>query len=414
MAPAIALEALAWIGFAGFAVLVAWRAFLLLVATTPGFARPNPPRAPDGIELPVYTILIPLFKEAAAVPGLARALSQLRWPEGRLDILLLLEESDLDTQAAVSAQDWPAQTRKLILPPGAPQTKPRALNYGLQYARGTLACIYDAEDRPHPGQLLAAYTAFSKGGPDLACVQAPLAAYNHSESWLALHWALEYAVQFGLLLPALARLRLPILLGGTSNHFKMNSLRSLGGWDAWNVTEDADLGVRLARRGLRSGVISTPTFEEAPESIGIWTAQRSRWLKGFLQTWAVMMRHPRDCARQTGWIGFCALQIMLLGTFLAAFLHAPLAIGLLVWLACFGGDPGLPGAILLVAGYGVNAFAVAAAPGPRGMRRWLGAVSLPLYWPLHCIAALRALYGWLRTPHFWAKTPHGLTAHPAH
>ncbi|MEM1105589.1 MAG: glycosyltransferase [Pseudomonadota bacterium] len=408
--PGLAVIALAWLGLAVFTLLVAWRAALLWVATMPGFARSLPAEIPEGVGLPVYSILVPLFREAAAIPGLARALGALDWPPGRLEIILLLETGDEATKAAVEAADWPAGTRQLIAPPGLPQTKPRALNYGLQYAQGALVCIYDAEDRPHPSQLRQAYGAFLRRGPSVACVQAPLAAYNHRGSWLALHWGLEYAVQFGLLLPALARLRLPLLLGGTSNHFRMSVLRRLHGWDAWNVTEDADLGVRLARRGFKSAVIGAPTFEEAPETLRIWVAQRSRWLKGFLQTWAVMCRNPRQTARETGLFAFIALQIMVLGPVLAALAHAPICIGLAAWWIWGGASPSGMALALALAGYGANVYGVLAAPGPAGLRRWLGAVTLPAYWPLQSVAALRAVYGLLRTPHFWAKTPHGLTA----
>ena len=410
--PELVLVALSLAGFVVFCLLVAFRALLFLVATTPGFARRPIVDFADEIELPVYTVLVPLYRESGAIAGLAAALSRLDWPEHRLDVLLLLEAGDDETEAAVRAASWPTGTRRLVVPKGSPQTKPRALNYGLQYARGTMACIYDAEDMPHPKQLKAAYSAFTAAGEDLACVQAPLAAYNHRQSWIALHWALEYAVQFGLLLPALARLRLPILLGGTSNHFRMSVLRSLGGWDAWNVTEDADLGVRLARHGYRSDTIAPPTFEEAPETLGIWTAQRSRWLKGFLQSWAVMMRWPGATIRQTGLFSYLALQAMLLGTCLAALVHGPLALAALAWVLLGHGVLAGPALYLLLIGYAVNAIALIAAPGPRGMRRWLGVITLPLYWPLQSLAAARALYGWLKTPHFWAKTPHGLTAHP--
>ena len=220
LAPALVLMASMVLGFFVFAVLVGWRLWLLAVATTPGFQRGARISDLPETELPIYTVLVPLFREASAVPGLASAMSTLDWPADRIDLILLMEEGDTGTQFAAACANWPIGTRQLILPPGAPQTKPRALNYGLQYARGTLACIYDAEDRPHPSQLKAAFAAFARAGDELACVQAPLAAYNHRESWLATHWAMEYAVQFGLLLPALARQRLPILLGGTSNHFR--------------------------------------------------------------------------------------------------------------------------------------------------------------------------------------------------
>lgn len=407
--PGLAALGLAALGFAVFTALVAWRIALLLVATTPGFARPITPRA--DAQLPIYTVFVPLFREAAAVPGLAEAMGKLNWPAAKLDLIILSETGDTDTIAAVEAAHWPAGTTHLTLPPGAPQTKPRALNYGLQHARGQMACIYDAEDRPHPNQLRAAHAAFLNGPETLACVQAPLAGYNHRQSWLAAQWTMEYAVQFGLLLPGLARLGLPILLGGTSNHFRTAILRRLHGWDAWNVTEDADLGVRLARKGYRSGVIALPTYEEAPETLGVWTAQRSRWLKGFWQSWIVAMRDPAALHREVGTRGALALHLMLAGTCLAALLHGPLMLVLVVMLALGVAVPPA-GLYLLALGYGINAIAALVTPGPRGMQRWLCALTLPFYWPLHTLAAVRALYGWLRAPHFWAKTPHGLTAHP--
>ena len=406
--PSVALPLLSVAAFCTFCCLVAWRAILLFVATAPG-ARQQRANGPAQPLSPVYTVLVPLYREAAAVPGLARAMNRLDWPRERLDLILLLESGDTETIETVAAETWPSGTRTLILPPGAPQTKPRALNYGLAHARGAITCVYDAEDRPHPKQLRAAHKAFISGQADLACVQAPLAAHNARESWLANQWAIEYAVQFGLLLTAQSRLRLPLLLGGTSNHFPTELLRRVNGWDAWNVTEDADLGVRLARLGLRSAMISPPTFEEAPESLRIWIAQRSRWLKGFWQTWLVLMRDVTGARRAIGTLGFLSLQISLLGTCLAALAHAPLA-AFFLYTALTDLALSKTGLALVLAGYGINALAVLAAPGPKGLRRWLGVLTLPFYWPLHTLAAIRALYGWVRSPHFWAKTPHGLSA----
>ena len=408
--PGPALLALSAALFAAFSLVIAWRALLVLVACLP--SRPRKPRG-DAAVAPVYSILVPLYKEAAAVPGLAEAMLNLEWPQDRMDLILLLEADDTETQAAVAGARWPQATRIFILPDGRPRTKPRALNYGLQFARGSLLTIYDAEDRPAPGQLTAAAAAFRTGDPALACVQAPLVAYNHREGWLAGQWALEYRVQFGLLMPALARMGLPLLLGGTSNHFRTDVLRSLNGWDAWNVTEDADLGVRLARHGYRAGMIAPPTLEEAPEKLGIWTAQRSRWLKGFLQSWVVMMRRPERAVRQIGLAGAVSLQLGLAGTLLAALAHLPVLIACLC-LAFLAGwqSLGVPGFALLVAGLGVNAAAALLAPGPRDRSRLMLTLTQPLYWPLQTLAAIRAVYSMARAPHFWAKTPHGLTASP--
>lgn len=405
--PVLLIAGLWFLMLAGFAMLVAWRAGLLLVALWP-LKRAKAPRAlPE--DQPVYTVLLPLFREAGSVQGLAEAMNRLRWPHERLDILVLLEAGDAATAAAAHRARWPAGTRIFILPEGEPRTKPRALNYGLAHARGTYLCIYDAEDRPHPEQLKAAAAAFAAGGPELACLQAPLLAHNRGESWLAAQWALEYDIQFRLLLPAMARCGLPFALGGTSNHFRTEMLRRALGWDAWNVTEDADLGVRLARLGARMGTIAPPTLEEAPETLPVWAAQRSRWIKGFLQTWLVLMRQPRLAVAELGPGAFLAFNAALLGTVLTALAHGPLLALVIVGAMSSGAWPGAFGLFLLLAGYAVNAAAGLAAPGANWSVRLRALATLPLYWPLHSLAAARAVYGLARRPHFWAKTPHALT-----
>lgn len=407
IAPLVILLGTTGILFAGFAALTLWR--IAIITFSFALKRPNTqPPAPTGY-LPIYTVMVALYDEAAAVPGLAKALCALDWPETRLDVLILMEQGDGVTQAAAAAVRWPAGTRRLVLPPGSPQTKPRALNFGLHHARGRYVCIYDAEDRPGPSQLKAAFAAFEHAPDPLACVQAPLVAFNRRQSWIAAHWSLEYAIQFSRLLPAQARLGLPILLGGTSNHFDAQVLRQLGAWDAWNVTEDADLGIRIARLGYGTTTIDVPTLEEAPETLGVWTAQRSRWLKGFIVTWLVLMRNPAESRRRLGLGGLLTVHAGLLGTVLTSLAHAPL----LAWCAASlaMGNAGWVGAGLAVlfAGYGATFVAGLAAPPWAGRPRLTTLLTLPFYWPLHSIAAIRAIYGLFHAPSFWAKTPHGLT-----
>lgn len=360
----------------------------------------------EGISWPVYTLLIALKDEAESAAQLSAAICSLDYPRGRLDIKLLIETGDEATREALRAQRWPEGTQLLIVPPGMPRTKPRALNYGLRWARGEFVVVYDAEDRPQADQLKVAVRAFRAGGSDLACVQAPLVGEG-GRGWIAGQWALEYAVQFGRLLPGLASLGLPIALGGTSNHFRRAHLEAAGGWDAWNVTEDADLGLRLARKRLRVGVIAPPTLEAPPEKLGVWLAQRSRWLKGFLQTWLVVMRRPGKALKEMGLGNFLALQLTLGVAILSAMVHGPWAL----WLAAMTLLPGSAVApvFLWFAGlsYAASLLMALAAPGKKDMRRFLLALSLPAYWPLQSVAMARALYSLARRPHFWAKTPHG-------
>ncbi|MCA8899846.1 MAG: glycosyltransferase [Hyphomonas sp.] len=407
------------LGFPGLAILVAAIAAsvfflavillrLILLAVSMWRPAPAPPAPNLSLLLPGYTILIAMKDEAACIPQLARAIRNLDYPEELLDVKLLIETGDEATRTAILEEAWPRRTELVVLPPGQPQTKPRALNYGLARATGAYVVVYDAEDRPHPGQLRAAAMAFARAGPQTACLQAPLVGVPAQGGWLARQWALEYAIQFGLVLPALARLGLPIALGGTSNHFRRTALVGAGGWDAWNVTEDADLGLRFARLGWRVGTLFSPTLEAPPERGKVWLSQRSRWLKGYVQTWLVVMRDPAGTIGSLGLTGFAAVQLTLGAAILSALVHGPWAL----WcLACALspdlqlGPAGIAGLVLALA---TGALSALAAPGRRGWARLADILTLPLYWPLQTLAMIRALWGLVRRPHYWAKTPHSV------
>ncbi len=278
------------------------------------------PRVPDA-ELPVYSVLVPLYREAHMLPQIVHALTHLDWPAAKLDIKLILEAVDLETIAAARALHLPGNVEIVVVPELHPRTKPKALNYALPLARGEYLVIYDAEDRPDRDQLRRAFAAFRRGPPNLACVQGALNIYNASDNWLTRQFALEYCALFDALLPALNKLRLPIPLGGTSNHFRMAALKWLMAWDPFNVTEDADLGMRLARSGYRCAMLPSTTYEEAPRHLMSWLRQRTRWLKGYLQTWLVHMRSPRRLWRELGPLGFLGFQTVVGGTILSALVH---------------------------------------------------------------------------------------------
>jgi len=337
---------------------------------------------------------------------LAAALNRLNWPHGKLDIQILFEADDYATIAAAELAMFPTGTRFTIVPPGKVRTKPNALNYGLAMARGAYVCVYDAEDRPHPDQLMEAYQAFRHGPDNLACAQAPLVGDNSRQALIAAHWSLDYATQFGLLMPAMAALNLPIAIGGTSNHFRTDCLIAAGGWDAWNMTEDADLGLRLSRYGKRVAMLSCPTYEDAPNRLPIWCTQRSRWIKGFIQTWLVLLRRPASLRRQLGWERFVSLHLALGGAVLAPIIHAPMLIFVLFVALSPAVSLGPVGASLLVAGLMVGLLGDVLAPGRWHSGRVLAVLTRPLYWPLHSISAVRALWELAVAPHFWAKTPH--------
>lgn len=385
-------------------------------------AGPEEPRISDD-DLPMYTILVPAFREANIVAKLLSNLDALDYPKAKLQVLLLLEEDDVDTIAAAKASAPPEYVRILIVPRGVPQTKPRACNLGLTFATGKYLVIFDAEDRPEPQQLRMAVAAFRRadaqeqaGAPPTVCVQARLNYFNAQQNLLTRLFTLEYSMWFDYMLPGLDAARLPIPLGGTSNHFDVAGLRRLGGWDAWNVTEDADLGVRASALGSRVSLIASTTWEEACSATFPWIRQRTRWVKGYMLTALVYARHPWRLWKATGWRGLVGMGGLVAGTPLS-FLAAPLLVALTVFTYAGGQIAGVQLApwvssmttanMLLGNGAMIAVHALAAVH--RGERRLVGfALLSPVYWMLHGVAAWRALWQVLRNPFVWEKTPHGL------
>lgn len=407
MHPALSLSALSLLLFSIFSVLIAWRILLLFVGIClRSIHRDTPLTSNLDPDLPVYSVLVPVYKEAALMPQIAQSLARLNWPPSRLDIQILLEADDTDTIIAARDAKFPPHVRFTLIASGGPRTKPNALNVGLSEARGRYLTVYDVEDFPHPDQLRAAFHGFQSAPADMVCLQAPLVGATRTGGWLSAQWALEYAVQFSLLLPATALYRMPLLIGGTSNHFRREALQALGGWDAWNVTEDADLGMRVARAGLSTGVISLPTFEEPPNQLGVWIAQRSRWIKGFMQTWFVLMRDPVKTIRQMGVIPFMTMQLSLGGSIVSPLFHLPCVLLLALAMTSDQFMLGTFGTSLLVAALTVGFCGDVCAPGPHTVSRWVATFTRPLYWPLHSIAAYRAIWELANDPFFWAKTPH--------
>lgn len=392
-------------------VLLRWAALI-----DPGVERPSCPEASERPLFPVYSILVPLRDEAHMVMPLVEALNTLSWPRSRREILLVCEADDRATVAAAQrASEGHHGVRVIQVPPSEPRTKPKALNFALPLVRGDFVVLYDAEDRPHPDQLLQAWQRFRSADAGLACLQAPLVIGNGASNWITGLFALEYAALFRGLLPWLARHRLPLPLGGTSNHFRREALVSVGGWDSHNVTEDADLGMRLHRRGYRTGTIDCPTLEDAPTSRRVWFPQRMRWMKGWMQTWLVHMRSPLRLLRDLGPAGFAVFQLLFLGMLVAGAAHLFFALAV-AWATIDILRHGAPGLILSllyaldiwnVVG-GTLGFALLAwrslEPQERPLARRL--IWMHAYWLLTSCATLRALWQLVRAPHRWEKTPH--------
>jgi cellulose synthase/poly-beta-1,6-N-acetylglucosamine synthase-like glycosyltransferase len=371
-------------------------------------------------ELPVFTVLVPMYKEPAMLPMLAQSLRALDYPLGKLDIKLVLEASDHETIEVASKLGLEGMFEVIRVPPSHPQTKPKACNFALQFARGEFLVIYDAEDRPEPDQLRKVVATFRKSSPNTACLQCSLSYFNSGENWLTRMFTLDYGLWFDQMLPGLERLNVPIPLGGTSNHFKIEVLRELHAWDPFNVTEDADLGVRLTQKGYRVGVVDSTTFEEASCHAGNWIRQRSRWMKGYMQTFLVHTRRPLHLMRTIGPLGFLGFVFFIGGTVLSGLFNPLFWLLYVGWLiaAVTGFEAVFPEPLLflslfnLLAGNGALVFLNMLAPIRRG---WLDLIPYSLtafgYWLIISIAAYRGLWQLLSNPFYWEKTQHGVSKH---
>src|SRR6056297_3635015 len=412
-----------------FGVFVGWAALTLIISAglkTAAFiarmaagdaALPSAPAPQAGVPLPKVSVLVPLFRETEIAHHLIARLSRLTYPKCLLDVVLVLEEEDDLTRQTLAQIDLPPWIRAVVVPDGQPRTKPRAMNYALDFCRGDIIGIFDAEDAPDPDQITAVARRFQQAPAHMVCLQGILDYYNPRQNWLARCFTIEYATWFRMMLPGMAKLGFAIPLGGTTLYFRRDALERLGGWDSHNVTEDADLGFRLARHGMRTEMVATVTAEEANCRVWPWIKQRSRWLKGYMTTYLVHMRRPALLYRQLGawkFLGFhahfmVALSQLLLAPILWSF-----------WLFLLGLphplDPMVSRSVLNVVGSLFLTAEIlsivihAAAVNRHGHRHLLPWVpTMHVYATLGAVAAYKALYELVVNPFFWEKTTHGVS-----
>ncbi len=383
----------------------------------------------DETELPIYTILVPMYKEKEVIPQLIAHIDNIDYPKFKLDVRLLLEEDDQESYEVIKSMNLPPYYTTVIVPHSLPKTKPKACNYGLIRARGEYVVIYDAEDRPDPDQLKKVFLTFKGLPEEYICVQAKLNYFNSNQNILTKWFTQEYSMWFELLLPGVMKFDIPIPLGGTSNHFKMDYLKKIIAWDPYNVTEDADLGVRIFKDGYKTAVVDSRTWEEANSQMGNWLRQRSRWIKGYMQTWLVHMRKPVKLLKELGIKGFLGFQVMVLGTPLLTLLNPFFWCLVIVWYSFK--PPWLemifPGGIYYIAlvqfaignfififSYLLGTYWVideVSAAKSTNLSYSLVKYALlsPIYWLLMSIAAFKAFGQLITKPFYWEKTHHGLT-----
>lgn len=373
----------------------------------------------DNQTLPKYTILCPLYKEARILPHFVKSINKLDWPKDKLEVLLLLEQNDTETINKARSLNLPSYFKTLIVPDSQPKTKPKACNYGLNFATGEYLVIYDAEDQPESDQLKMAYLAFQQTDPKTVCLQAKLNYFNHSQNFLTKFFTAEYSLWFDVILSGLQSISTTIPLGGTSNHFKTALLKKLQGWDPFNVTEDCDLGARLFYEGYQTALIDSTTYEEANSNLKNWIRQRSRWIKGYMQTYLVHMRNPIGFVKRHGVhalifqliigarISFMLINPLLWIITASYFLFYPIVgptietlyPNYILYIAVFS----------LIFGNFIYLYDYMIGCARRNHWQLIKYVYLiPIYWLFASVAAYVAFYQLLVKPHYWEKTIHGL------
>lgn len=369
--------------------------------------------------LPIYTILCPLYKEAHVLPDFIESIEKIDWPKNKLDVQLLLEADDMETINAAKQMKLPKYIKINVVPDSQPKTKPKACNYGLAHAKGDYLVIYDAEDRPDPQQLKKVYIAFQELPQNVKCIQAKLNYYNPTQNVLTRLFTAEYSLWFDVILTGLQSIETSIPLGGTSNHFRTHELQELQGWDPFNVTEDADLGIRLFKRGARTAVIDSVTYEEANSDWFNWLRQRSRWIKGYIQTYLVHMRHPIQFIKDHGWHAIF-FHLSVGGKIAFLFINPFMWVLTLSYftLYAFVGptiEQLYPSIIFYMAVislvFGNFMFLYYYMIGVAKRSNWpvMKFVFLvPFYWLWTSVAAFMGLYQLITKPHYWEKTNHGL------
>ncbi len=403
-------------------------------------------------KLPIVTILLPLYKEKRTLQYLLESILQSNYPKSKLDIRFLIEHDDTETLRSILSlsDNWNRIEEIEFNKYGIPKkikvldkasieidyifkgvrTKPNALNVGLKNAKGDMLIIYDAEDRPNPNEMRK-MAKYMMENPEIACVQARLSYYNADQSLLTKLFTIEYIQHFLVMLPEYFSMKHIIPLGGTSNFFRVEVLRDLNGWDPMNVTEDADLGIRLARRGYLTVPMNVITWEEAPPGIYYWIRQRVRWNKGYLYTLVRLFRHPLQLMRDVGFKSTISIVHLLSYPIISIITLVGWVFFSLYWLDWFGivavqpladwiheafeSSPPLFYMSLLTLAFGVfyNTFV-----GLEGLFRQqdgyaLGKVKYifftPLYLLLHGISAVIATVELVLKPNVWHKTPHGFS-----
>jgi cellulose synthase/poly-beta-1,6-N-acetylglucosamine synthase-like glycosyltransferase len=385
--------------------------FLLTVVGLKSLKNINENKSPK--DLPKYAIFLPCRNEKIGViKKLIENIDNINYPKDKLDVMLLIDQDDDYLEEALNLE-LPNHFRIISASVGFPFTKPKVTNLGLALTDAKYGVIYDSEDRPDRNQLMDVVSEFNQDS-DLVCVQCRLHYTNKKNNLLTRFFNLEYLNWFGLTIHGLSKAQLsdyPVIpLGGTSNHYDLEVLKSMGGHDAYNITEDAALGVHFALENKKIKTINSVTEELAVDELWTWIKQRTRWNLGHLITYVVFSRNFNENFKKLGAVRYLNLVLVLLGNFIVPFI-TPLLFTIFI-LDFFGYGAGetfiknlpyitLIGNYLLI----VISHALASIMLQRGKNLILCLLQ-PFYYLLHSVASWRALYKFFTAPTVWEKTNH--------
>lgn len=391
----------------------------------------------DWETVPTYSVLVPVYKEASVLPEIIKHMNDLNYPKDKLDVQILVEENDEETinaarrlgligepqvviegMTVAEYKDYIKFFNITVVPNADVKTKPRACNYGLYRAKGEFVVIYDAEDEPDKDQLIKAVVAFRKLPEEYVCLQGHLNYFNYYENALARCFGIEYTFWFDFWLQGLDFIDAPLPLGGTSNHFKTENLKALGGWDPYNVTEDADLGIRITVKKQKTSMLNSYTFEEANLQVHNWIRQRSRWIKGYIQTFLVHTRYPFGLIKKMGFKQTIYFLFTFGGNIMMPLLNPLLWIVTLLSLInktwtdyLFTPEITSIAVFNLILG---NIIYVILHLIPCILKKQYSSIPyaflMPFYWVIMSYAAWKGAIQLINKPFYWEKTIHGLSS----
>lgn len=371
-------------------------------------------------ELPVMSVLIPLYKEKEVIPQIFKYLSDFDYPQEKLDIIFILESTDTETAQAFLDMHPPSHFKALLSPDVQPKTKPKAMNVAFSAAKGDILVIFDAEVLPERDQLKRAYLTF-KLHPEAGYLHSRMDVYNADENWITRLYTGEFCYFYHYYLPGLVASNFPLPISGHSTYFRREVIEKVGAWDAYNVAEDCDIGIRIYRKGFGSGrMLDTHTWEQSTTTIPTWVRQRTRWIQGFIQTSIVQLRYPLLLKRELKtWRNFVVFLILVPGNVILNILNIFQWMMFALWhtthapflqVAYSGFTLYLATICFVVGNFFFTFYSMYALYKRKHYSTVPWAMLMFAYWIMLGIATIRATIHLFLHPYKWDKTAHFISS----